>query len=103
MVKYASQIELSSMSATEAVIGAADHYARAELVTLALAGDSPVLLDRRSVELIDKGLPSAPYHHEALELAIDTAIDLVNRVRRSVAEHASAAISTCWRPIAPRC
>ena len=82
------------MSATEAVIGAADHYARAELVTLAVAGASPVLLDRRRVELIDKGLPSAPYHHEALSLDIDTAIDLVDRVRRSVAEHASAAIST---------
>lgn len=82
------------MSAAEAVIGASDHYARAELVTLAVAGASPVLLDRRRVELIDKGLPSAPYHHEALSLDIDTAIDLVNRVRRSVAEHASAAIST---------
>ena len=82
------------MSATEAVIGAADHYARAELVTLALADASPVLLDRRRVELIDKGLPSAPYHHEALSLDIDTAIDLVDRVRRSVAKHASAAIST---------
>ncbi|MDE0167030.1 MAG: hypothetical protein OXL36_18175 [Bryobacterales bacterium] len=82
------------MSATEAVIGAADHYARAELVTLAVAGASPVLLDRRRVELIDKGLPSAPYHHEALSLDIDTAIDLVDRVRRSVAKHASAAIST---------
>ncbi|MDE0434770.1 MAG: hypothetical protein OXH92_12275 [Bryobacterales bacterium] len=82
------------MSAAEAVIGAADHYARAELVTLAVAGASPVLLDRRRVELIDKGLPSAPYHHEALSLDIDTAIDLVDRVRRSVAKHASAAIST---------
>ena len=82
------------MSAAEAVIGAADHYARAELVTLAVADASPVLLDRRRVELIDKGLPIAPYHHEALELDIDAAIDLVDRVRRSVAEHASAAIST---------
>ena len=82
------------MSTTEAVIGAADHYAHAELVTLALAGDSPILLDRRRVELIDKGLPSAPYHHEALSLDINTAIDLVDRVRRSVAKHASAAIST---------
>lgn len=82
------------MSVAEAVIGASDHYARAELVTLAAEDAAPVFLDRRRVKLIDKDLPSAPYHHEALELDIGAAIDLVNRVRRSVAEHASAAIST---------
>ena len=82
------------MSAAGAVIGASDHYARAELVTLAVVDASPALLDRRRVDLIDKGLPSAPYHHEALELDINAAIDLVNRVRRSATEHASAAIST---------
>lgn len=82
------------MRIAEAVIGASDHYARAELVTLAAADAAPVFLDRRRVELIDKGLPTAPYHHEALELDIGAAVDLVSRVGRSVAEHASAAIST---------
>ena len=82
------------MSVAEAVIGASDHYARAELVTLALEDAAPVLLDRRRVDLIDKCLPSAPYHHEALALDIGPATDLVNRVKRSVAEHASAALST---------
>ena len=82
------------MSATNAVIGAADHYARAELVTLALRNAEPVFLDRRRVVLIDAGLPSAPYHHEALELDIGAATDLVNRVRRSVARCARAALST---------
>jgi len=82
------------MSVLEAVIGASDHYARAELVTLAVEDATPVFLDRRRVELIDKDLPSAPYHHEALELDIGAAIDLVNRVRRSLAEYAKAAIST---------
>ena len=77
-----------------AVVGAAGHYARAELVTLALEDAVPVFLDRRRIELIDNGLPSAPYHHEALEMDIGVAIDLVNRVRRSVAAHARAAIST---------
>lgn len=82
------------MSATEVVIGASDHYARAELVTLAMEDAAPVLLDRRRVELIGEELPIAPYHHEALELAIAAAIELVDRVRRSVAEHARAAMST---------
>ena len=82
------------MSFAETVIGASDHYGRAELVTLAVREAVPVFLDRRRVELIDNGLPSAPYHHEALALDIGAAIDLVNRVRRSVAEHARAALST---------
>jgi hypothetical protein len=82
------------MSVAEAVIGASDHYARAELVTLGLEDATAVFLDRRCVELIDEGLPSAPYHHEALELDIGAATDLVNRVRRSVAERARAALST---------
>ena len=82
------------MSLDDVVTGASDHYGRAELVTLAVRGAVPVLLDRRRIELIDKGLPGAPYHHEALKLDIGAAIELVNRVRRSVAEHAGAAIST---------
>ncbi len=81
------------MGVAEAVIGVSDHYARAELVTLAVEDAAPVFLDRRRVELIDKGLPSAPYHHEASKLDTGTAIDLVNRVRRSAAEHATAALS----------
>ena len=82
------------MSVADAVIGASDHYARAELVALEVRGAAPVFVDRRRVALIDEDLPSAPYHHEALELELETAIDLVNRVKRSVARYASAAIST---------
>ena len=81
------------MSVAEIVIGASDHYARAELVTLAVESTTPVFLDRRRVALIDEDLPIAPYHHEALELDIGKATELVRRVRRSVSEHASAAIS----------
>ena len=75
-------------------MGASVHYARAELVTLTVEDGVPVLLDRRRVRLIGDGLPGAPYHHEALELDLPAATDLVNRVRRSVAEHAGAAVST---------
>lgn len=78
------------------------HYARAELVTLAREDGAPAFLDRRRVELVDERLPSAPYHHEALKLDLGSAIDLVNRVRRSVAEHASAAMSTLLAGCRPR-
>lgn len=76
------------------VIGAQDHYARAELVTLAWSDDAPALLDRRKVVLIDGDLPIAPYHHEALELGLDDAAELVRRVRRSVDACARAALAT---------
>lgn len=81
------------MGVAEVVIGASDHYGRAELVTLGREAGAPVLLDRRRVALIGDGLPVAPYHHEALDLDLATATALVARVRRSVAEHAEAAIS----------
>ena len=82
------------MSVANPVIGATDHYGRAELVTLAVRGAAPVFLDRRRVVLSDEGLPGAPYHHEALELDIEAATDLVGRVRQSVAHRARAAVST---------
>lgn len=81
------------MRADEAVIGASTHYARAELVTVAVVDGVPVLLDRRRAELIAEGLPQAPYHHEALELEINDAIALVDRVKHSVTAHSHAALS----------
>lgn len=80
-------------TALDPVTGVQDHYARAELVTLGLDGGTPVLLDRRHAALIDAALPIAPYHHEALELALPDATALVRRVRDSVAEHARAALA----------
>ena len=82
------------MSDAPAVIGASDHIGWAELVTLAARGGAPVLLDRRRVALVGEGVASAPYHHEAPGLDLAAARTLVDRTRRSVAEHARAALST---------
>lgn len=75
------------------VVGAASHYGRAELVSVGARAKAPIVLDRRRVELIGPGLPSSPYHHEALEIGLDDAEVLIARVRLSVAEHARAALS----------
>ena len=84
----------ASMTISDAVVGAAVHYARAEFVTVGVEGGTPVFVDRRRIELIDASIPIAPYHHEALKLSIGAAIELVSKVRRSVARHASQALST---------
>lgn len=75
-----------------AIAGVSDHYARAEFVTLTIQGGQPAFLDRRQVPLIQEGLPVAPYHHEALELDLDAAQDLVDQVRDSVERCAREAI-----------
>ena len=84
------------------VLGATDHYGRAELVTVGRRDGEPALLDRRRVELIDPDLPVAPYHHEALELELAVATELVERVRASVARCALAALLEVKDAFGPR-
>jgi hypothetical protein len=69
------------------VTGISDHIGWAELVTLSVRDRAPVILDRRRVELIEPGLPSAPYHHEGLELPLEEAELVIRKTRASVVEH----------------
>lgn len=76
-----------------AVLGVADHYGSSEFVTIGVSGNSFSLLGREQVRLIDAGLPSAPYHHEALELPLEAAEKLIAKVRASVEARCRAALS----------
>jgi hypothetical protein len=81
-----------------ATVGVAEHGNSAVLVTVAPGGE---LLDRRSIELTDRGLPTHPHHHEgswavgrylntpgARALSLRDAVALVERVRASAARGA---------------
>jgi hypothetical protein len=76
-----------------ATVGVAEHGSSAVLVTVAPGGE---LLDRRRVDLIDRGLPAWPHHHEgswavgrylntpgARAMSLADAVALVERVRAS--------------------
>lgn len=76
-----------------AVLGIADHYGAAEFVTVGRSSDSFRLLDRRHVALIDPKLPSSPYHHDALQLPLGVAEELIAKVQRSVADCCRRALS----------
>jgi hypothetical protein len=78
-----------------ATVGVAEHGNSAVLVTVASGGD---LLDRRRIDLTDRGLPTHPHHHEgswavgrylstpgARALSLADAVALVERVRASAA------------------
>jgi hypothetical protein len=72
-------------------------------VTVAASGGVPVVLDRRRVELIEQGLPSQPYHHEAVGMPLSEAETLVGRVRASVMRTALARLSELRDELQPQC
>jgi hypothetical protein len=76
-----------------ATVGVAEHSNSAVLVTIAANGE---LLDRRNIDLTDRGMPTHPHHHEgswaagrylntpgARKLSLADAVALVDRVRAS--------------------
>jgi hypothetical protein len=85
-----------------ATVGVAENGNSAVLVTIARGGD---LLDRRRIDLTDRGLPTHPHHHEgswavgrylntpgARALSLPEAVALVERVRASAARGAREAL-----------
>ena len=80
------------MSESPAVIGIVDHRGWAICVSVGVRGEKPVLVDRRRVELLDSDLSSQPFHHEAAELDLPQAEELVRRVRESAARCSLAAV-----------
>ena len=79
----------------------ADHNGWAILVSAAAVNGEPTVVDRRRVRLIEKGVPSQPYHHETLALSDAEAEQLLRKVKRSIAA-CTALASTAFRPICRR-
>jgi hypothetical protein len=83
------------------VVGVADHNGWAILVSTAAENGAPTVVDRRRVRLIEKGVPSQPYHHETLALSDIDAEQLLRKVKRSIAVCTAQAfeqLSTDLRP-----
>jgi hypothetical protein len=77
------------MSKNGGIVGVSDHGGWAVLVTAARDG---TLLDRRRVELVSEDLPALPHHSQGQRLPINTAVELVERVRVSAESHAVLAL-----------
>ncbi len=84
---------VGDVSGLPAVVGIADHRGWATLVCVGTREGLPVVLDRRRVDLVAPDLPSQPRHHEAVDLDLAEARELVDRVKRSAASCAHAALS----------
>ena len=84
-----------------AAVGVADHNGWAVLVSVAADEGVPIVIDRRRVPLIEKGIPSQPYHHETLALAEDESEHLVREVKRSVASCTARAFERLVADLSP--
>jgi hypothetical protein len=56
------------------------------------ADSDHLVIDRRRIELVEPGVPSAPIHHDGKGLDLEQATALVERVRASVARAAASAL-----------
>lgn len=94
---------MSGRTPRGAAVGVAEHGNSAVLVTVAPGGE---LLDRRRIDLTDRGLPTHPHHHEgswavgrylnspwARPISLAEAVALVARVRESAARGARASLA----------
>ena len=70
-------------------LGIAHHFGWAVAVT---ATEDHRVVDRRRIELIEPGVPTAPVHHEGKELDDDAARALVATVRESSLKAAAASL-----------
>lgn len=83
------------------VVGIEDHYAWANLVSVAADGADARILDRRRVELLDTGLPASPYHGDTIGMPSLDAERVVREVRRSAAQRAMSALTTLIAALSP--
>ena len=84
------------------VVGVADHGGWAILVSAAAVRGEPTVIDRRRVPLIEKGVPSQPYHHDTLSLSDAEGEQLLRKVKRSIDAYAAAAFEHLAADLSPQ-
>jgi hypothetical protein len=92
---------MSGPGARTAAIGTAVHNGWVILVTVCVADGRPLVVDRRRVELVPRGIPDQPYHHEGHRLPFPAAAGLVRRVRAAVGECARSALTAHVAHVSP--
>lgn len=77
-------------------LGIVHHFGWAVAVT---ASADHVVIDRRRIELVEPGTPTAPIHHDGTHLADDAAAVLVAEVRESAVRATSVALDVLERAL----
>ena len=89
------------MKGAPCVVSVAEHTGWAHLVCVAANGRVPIVIERRRVTLIDRGLPTQPYEHDTMAMREDEAQDLIARVHTSVDACTTKALERLIGELAP--
>ena len=89
------------MKRSPCVVSVAEHAGWAHVVSVAMRGRTPGVIDRRRVTLLDPGLPTLPYHHDTFGMEEAAANALIARVRRSIAARTADALTCLVAELAP--
>jgi hypothetical protein len=82
-------------------VGVEDHYAWANLVSVAVSGRDAMVIDSRRVPLLDPQLPVFPYHHDTRQMSPTDAEKLIGDVTASANDRAAAALASLITELAP--
>jgi len=89
------------MKSAPCVVSVAEHAGWAHVVCVAAPGNTPAVIERRRVALIEPGLPTLPYHHDTIGMREDDANALLARVKRSIAACTSRELHRVVTDVAP--
>jgi hypothetical protein len=79
----------------------AEHAGWAHVICVGVRENRPAVIARRRIAIIDPGVPTQPYHHEATAMTDADANALITRVRRSIATRSSSALQSVVTDLAP--
>jgi hypothetical protein len=79
----------------------AEHAGWAHVICVGVRENRPAVIARRRITIIDPGVPTQPYHHEATAMTDADANALIARVRRSIATRSSGALQSVVTDLAP--
>jgi len=89
------------MKSEPCVLSVSEHAGWAHVVSVGVRDKQPAVVARRRITLIDSGLPTQPFHHEASAMTDADANKLIARVRHSIAMRTSEALQRVVADLAP--
>lgn len=74
------------------ILAISDHTGWAHFICVSARNDRPIVVTRRRVALVERGLPTQPYEHDTRAMRPEEAEALVAKVRKSIEQRTETAL-----------